>query len=111
MMPAWAMSAVRTGIQWLVPAVLSVAAGWHIELPAGADGALRAVLIAAAVAAWTAGVRWLETRPTTTQWGRMCRAVGRGLMLGWLAQPSGYTTMPVGATTLPDGSTSSGGVR
>ena len=81
-MPQWALGALRTGVQWLVPALLAVLAGWHIRIPDGAGGYLVTALMAAGVAGWTAGVRWLEARPATTPDGRAARALARVLMLG-----------------------------
>jgi hypothetical protein len=90
MMPAWLMSAVRTAVQ----AGWGSAAGWliahHVPVPADAPGWVTPLALAAAVGAWTAVVRWLETRPPQRWWGRLARRVARLLMLGIRVQPTGY---------------------
>jgi hypothetical protein len=96
-MPAWLMSAVRTAVQagwaWL--------AGWAagtlgVTLPAGAPAWLQALAAAAVVAVVTAAIRWLESRPRTSRWGRVARWVARWVMLRLPAPayPSGRVAVP-----------------
>lgn len=87
-MPAWLMSAVRTAVQswWGLLVAWGVRHG--VDLPVDVPDWVIYAATAAAIGAWTAGVRWLETR----RW-RPARRLARWLMLGIRRQPV-YTTRP-----------------
>lgn len=87
-MPAWLMSALRTAVQsaWGLLAAWALRRG--VDLPVEVPGWVLAVATAGVVGAWTAGVRWLETRRS-----RVARLLARCAMLGIIRQPV-YTTHP-----------------
>lgn len=89
-MSAWAMAGVRTGIQagWAALAVWAVREVPWLPLPHDPPGWLSVAGGVLAVAAVTAGIRWLEARSRGTWWGRVGAWAGRALMLGIVQQPT-----------------------
>ena len=82
-MPAVLMSALRTGAQALVGWLVTWLAARGLAVPVDAQHwVVDAVLVAGGIAAWTAIVRWLETRTGDGAAARMARWVARVLMLG-----------------------------
>ena len=85
MMPVWILSALRTGAQALVGYAVAQLAARGVSVPLETQmWVVQVVLVGGGIAAWTAGVRWLETRQ-----GVWPRRVARALMLG-LATPPVY---------------------
>jgi hypothetical protein len=103
-MPVWLLSAIRTAVQagwsWVV---VESATHLGVTLPADTPVWLQPLIVAALVALVTFVIRWLETRPTTSLWGRAARGLARLLMLGIKQQPIGYAapTEPTGASAAP----------
>jgi hypothetical protein len=91
MMPSWLMSAVRTAIQagWSYAATWLLSIG--VDAPAEAHAWLTGAALAVVTLAVTAGIRWLEARPTTSWRGRLAQRAARWLMLGITARPTGYS--------------------
>lgn len=100
-MPAWMTSAIRTAVQAGWARLVAWAAGTlGVTLPAEAPVWLQALAAAAVVGIVTAGIRWCETRPTSSRWGRAARWVARVAMLR-LPSPTGYATPYPSAATSP----------
>src|SRR5678816_3829642 len=90
-MPTWLMSALRTGAQALVGYLVTYLAARGVSLPIEAqDWVVQVVLIGGGIAAYTAAVRWLETRPGNGFWPRLARRIAALLMLGTSARQPVY---------------------
>lgn len=90
-MPAWLMSALRTGAQALVGLIVTYLASRGVDLPLAAqDWIVQVLLIGGGIAAYTAAVRWLETRAGDSLPARAARWVAHALMLGLGARQPVY---------------------
>jgi purine-cytosine permease-like protein len=91
-MSAWAMAAVRTGIQagWALLAVWAAREVPWVPLPDVPPGWVEIAVGALAAGTVTAGIGWLERRSRGTWWGRLGTRVGRVMMCGIVQQPT-YT--------------------
>lgn len=81
-MPDWLLSVVRTTVQSALAAGGLWLAGHGLAVPEAVTSWAQLAALAAAVAAWTAAVRWLETRTGDDPGARVARLVARLLMLG-----------------------------
>lgn len=92
-MPAWLMSALRTGAQALVGLIVTYLASRGVDLPLEAqDWIVQVLLIGGGIAAYTAGVRWLETRQGDGVLAHAARALAHVLMLGTGAKQPVYVS-------------------
>lgn len=90
-MPTWLMSALRTGAQALGALIVGWLASRGIGIPVEAQSwVVQVVLIGGGIALYTAGVRWLETRPGNGVPSRVARWVAHVLMLGTGARQPVY---------------------
>lgn len=88
MTPAWFVSVARTGAQVVMALIVGKLASMGVPVPEAAQNwIINVFVVALAVTAWTALVRWLETRTGNTRWAIFARLAGRLLMLGIKAQP------------------------
>ena len=82
-MPSVLLSVLRTGAQALVGYVVTYLVSHGINVPIEAQNyVIEGVIVVAGIAAWTALVRWLETRKGEALFARGARALARLLMLG-----------------------------
>ena len=87
-MPDWLISALRTLVQAYAGSAALWLAAHGITLPSEATDWAVLVLVAGAITAWTAGVRWLEARQGDGFGARLARGLARLLMLGIVTKPT-----------------------
>jgi hypothetical protein len=91
------MSVLRTGAQALVGALVTWLAARGLSVPVETQTWIVEVLIVGGgITAYTAVVRWLETRTGTGLPARAGRGLARLLMLGLAAQPIYTSRLPAG---------------
>lgn len=93
-------AAVRTMLQAWWGGLAAWLLSLGISLPEGTDQLVVNALVAAVIGLATAGIRWLETRPDSTDtdpsrwaasWPRLARKVASWLMLGMSGAQPTYT--------------------
>lgn len=90
-----AISVLRTGAQALVGFLVTWLAARGLDVPLAAQSWLiDTLIVGGGIAAYTAAVRWLETRRGTSPLARAARGLGRLLMLG--TRPPTYTAALAG---------------
>ncbi len=95
-MPAIALSALRTAAQVVVGYIVTYAAAHGLSVPVAAqDWLVQAIVAGVGIGAWTAGVRYLETRKGSGWWPVLARAAGKVLMFGLSRQPVYPPAAPV----------------
>jgi len=82
-MPTWLLAPLRTAAQFVVTSVVAWLATRGIPVPEAFQGYIAdTILFAGALAAITAGLRWLETRQGYGFWPSAARWLAKVLMLG-----------------------------